>query len=91
MTKQPRAQPRELAGDPWPDAPATDALGEVARQFVLNLRTAIGARSVRSVASDAGMSHGTLLNVLNGRVWPDLYTIARLEATLQTGLWPQES
>lgn len=89
MAKDPRAQPRELAGAPWPELPSADPLGEVARQFVVNLRRAIGERSVRSVAAAAGMSHGTLLNVLNGRVWPDLYTIARLEATLQAGLWPQ--
>jgi len=91
MARQPRANPVELADPPWPEQPSTDPLGEVARQFVLNVRAAIGDRSIRSVAAAAGMSHATLLNVLAGRVWPDLYTIARLEAALQTGLWPRQS
>lgn len=89
MARQPRALPAELADPPWPEHPSGDPLGEVARQFVLNVRAAVGDRSVRSVAAAAGMSHVTLLNVLAGRVWPDLYTIARLEAALDTGLWPQ--
>ena len=88
MDKPSRALPKELAGEPWPDVTSSDPLGEVARQFVVNVRDAIGERSIRSIAAAAGMSHGTLLNVLAGRVWPDLYTIARLEATLDVALWP---
>lgn len=89
MGQRSRVLPKELAGEPWPEVMSSDPLGEVARLFVVNLRTAIGNRSVRSVATAAGMSHGTLLNVLAGRVWPDLYTIARLEATLDAGLVPR--
>jgi hypothetical protein len=43
----------------------------------------IGDRSIRSVADDAGLSHGTLDAIVAGRVWPDLATIGKLE--LSTG------
>lgn len=78
----------ELAGEPWPDVPSDDPLAELARRFVLTLREAMDGRSVNSVAIAAGMHHQTLLNVLAGKVWPDFATIARLEMTLQTSLWP---
>ncbi|PYY51960.1 helix-turn-helix domain-containing protein [Curtobacterium sp. MCBD17_023] len=85
-----RSVPAALAGQPWPEVPADDPLAEVARRFVVNLRNAIGVRSARSVAVAAGISHGTLNNILHGQVWPDLSTIARLEQALQTNLWPQQ-
>jgi hypothetical protein len=34
------------------------------------------------------VSHVTILNVLAGRAWPDLSTIARLEVALGVALWP---
>lgn len=83
-----RLLPVELAGEPWPDAPATDPLAEVARQFVVNVRAAMDGRSVRSVATQVGIGNVTLLTVLAGKAWPDLATIARLEAGLDAELWP---
>ncbi|WP_150307208.1 helix-turn-helix transcriptional regulator [Planctomonas psychrotolerans] len=83
-----RGKPVELAPAPWPDIPSDDLIGEVARQLVLNLRAAIGDQSIRSVATAAGMNHVTVLNVLAGRVWPDLATIAKLERGLGRPLWP---
>lgn len=83
-----RQLPVELAGEPWPDVPATDPLAEVARQFVVNVRAAMHGRSVRSVAAEVGMGNVTLLTVLAGKAWPDLATIARLEAGLNAELWP---
>lgn len=84
-----RQSPVELAGEPWPDVPAADPLAEVARQFVLNVRAAMDGRSVRSVAAEVGMGNVTLLTVLAGKAWPDLATIARLEAGLDAELWPR--
>ncbi|KTR23175.1 hypothetical protein NS330_03440 [Curtobacterium citreum] len=51
----------------------------------------MGDQSVRSVATQAGMSHVTLLRVLKGEVWPDLATITRLEITLDTDLHSSRS
>lgn len=88
MSRTPRATPQELTPAPWPDVPSPDVYAEVARQFVIRLRTGIGARSIRSVGVAAGVSHVTILNVLAGRAWPDLSTIARLEVALGVALWP---
>jgi len=56
---------------------------------VLNVRTAIGERSVRSVAEEAGLDEGTVRRVLSGSAWPDLCTAARLEEALGARLYPR--
>ena len=76
----------DRAPAPWPDVPSEDLLAEVARTFVLRLEQAMGDLSVRSVAAKAGVSHVTLLRILNGHVWPDLATITRLEISLDADL-----
>jgi hypothetical protein len=87
MARSVRLKPRELAPD-WPDRPATDPIGEVARLFAGNLRRAIGSQSIRSVAEACGMNHATLIGILDGRAWPDMETIAKLERGLDAALWP---
>ncbi|WP_139199326.1 helix-turn-helix transcriptional regulator [Curtobacterium sp. MCBA15_013] len=89
MGRPMRALPVELAGTPWPEVPSPDQFGEIARQFVLNVRDAMAGRSLRSVAADAGIGHVTLQRVLAGQAWPDLATIARLEVGLDAALWPR--
>lgn len=89
MGRPSRALPVELAPAPWPDAPSSDPFGEIARQFVLNLRDAMAGRTLRAVAADAGIGHVTLQRVLTGQAWPDLQTIARLEVGLDAALWPR--
>ncbi|WIJ45528.1 hypothetical protein [Curtobacterium citreum] len=89
MGRPMRQSPAELTGEPWPDVPSADPLAEVARQFVVNLRAAMDGRSIRSVAAEVGMGNVTLLTVLAGKAWPDLATIARLEAGLNAELWPR--
>ncbi|PZE64028.1 XRE family transcriptional regulator [Curtobacterium sp. MCBD17_021] len=88
---RPRLLPVELAPVPWPEVSSEDPIAEVARALVLNLRAAMADRSVREVASAAGLHHTTLLKVLAGRAWPDLSTVARLEEVLRTNLWPRRS
>lgn len=88
MSRTPRATPVELTPEPWPDSPSDDPYAEIARQFVVRLRNGIDTRSIRSVGAAAGVSHVTILNVLAGRAWPDLSTIARLEVALGVPLWP---
>lgn len=87
MPRTPRDLPLELAPSPWPDARSDDPYAEIARQFVLRLRQAMGDRSVRSVAAQAGIHNVTLLNLLGGKSWPDLATIARLEVALNAELY----
>lgn len=87
MARPARAKPRELT-DSWPDSPSSTAAGEVARHFALNLQAAIGTRSLRTAAKECGLVHATLTSILDGRNWPDLETIAKLEAGLGARLWP---
>jgi transcriptional regulator with XRE-family HTH domain len=68
--------------------PSVDPTAEVARQLVQNLRAAIGERSVRAASRDSGVDHATISAILNGKSWPDLYTIAKLERGLGADLWP---
>jgi transcriptional regulator with XRE-family HTH domain len=72
----------------WPHVVSLDPIGEVARLFAENLREAIGDRSIRAAANDAGVDHSTIMAVLQGRTWPDLATIARLELGFGVDLWP---
>jgi hypothetical protein len=88
MGRTARAKPAALAPAPWPDVPSVDPIGEVARRFAVNVRQAVGTRSIRSVADASGVTHTTLLSVLAGQVWPDLETIAKLERGLEAQLWP---
>ncbi|HSP75804.1 MAG TPA: helix-turn-helix transcriptional regulator [Cryobacterium sp.] len=87
MSRPARPAPCDLV-ERWPDSPSADAVGEVARQFAVNVQAALGDRSVRAAARDAGLDHTTLLSVLHGRSWPDLATVARLENGLGVDLWP---
>ena len=59
-----------------------------ARGFAMRLGAAVGGRSLREVAREAGLSHSTLLAVMTGARWPDMVTIAKLEDSLQADLWP---
>lgn len=43
--------------------------------------------SIRYIAKKAGLSPQTVLNILNGKSWPDLRTIARLEIVFDYQLW----
>jgi len=88
MTIKARDKPSELAPAPWPDVPSPDPIGERGRQFVVNLREAIGGDSIRSVAARTSVGHPTLLNILSGRVWPDFVTVAKLEQGLRVQLLP---
>ncbi|KQZ23914.1 hypothetical protein ASD43_05770 [Microbacterium sp. Root553] len=71
----------------WPDGPSSSPAGEAARRFALKLREAIGQRSVRSVARDAGVDEGTIRKILSGQSWADFHTIWSLEPTLDTPLY----
>ena len=72
----------------WPygtiENPVTGYAQEVARR----LAKAIGDKSFRSVAREAGVDHTTIMAAVRGERWPDLITLARLEVALEARLWP---
>lgn len=87
MGRRKREPPANLVPG-WPDSPASDLIAETARQFALNLRTALDGCSLRQAAERTGVDHTVIADILNGSTWPDLHTIARLEEGLGVGLWP---
>ena len=47
-----------------------------------------GPKTIVHLAEDIdGVSHQTIRNIIQGRVWPDLITIARLERYFTRKLW----
>ncbi|HJT93434.1 MAG TPA: helix-turn-helix transcriptional regulator [Mycobacterium sp.] len=90
MPRPRRPVPRAhvVSGD-WPHAkldgePAT----EVGQALAARLAEAVAGLSLREVQARTGVDHNTVDNVLQGRAWPDLITIARLENGLDVDLWP---
>lgn len=84
--KEARATPAMLAPG-WPDQQSADPVGEAARRSALNLQAAIGDKSVRAVAREAGLDDGTIRKILLGQSWPDLRTIWKLESALAVHLY----
>lgn len=83
--------PRDTTVGPWPRAVLTDHHGaKVAQALALRLTSALeGAGwSVAELSRRSGVSRLTIANVLAGRVWPDLLTVASLERALECDLWP---
>ena len=62
----------------------------LARAISRRLHNALGGRTAREIAELAGLSHQTVINVLDGATWWDAITIARLERALDTQLWGEE-
>ncbi len=79
--------PRASSPD-WPEAPCDDPAAEIARRLAARLRSALDGQSLRAAKAVTGVDHTTIAAILNGTTWPDLATIARLEAGLHTDLWP---
>lgn len=71
----------------WPDSPAADPAVEATRLLALNLRAALGTRSLRVAAAATGVDHTVIADILNGATWPDVNTLARLEHGLGADLW----
>jgi transcriptional regulator with XRE-family HTH domain len=67
---------------------SVDNSGEVARRFALNVRDALAGRSLRDAEKLTGVDHSTIQAILQGKTWPDLDTIAKLERGFGVLLWP---
>ncbi|MFD5410388.1 helix-turn-helix domain-containing protein [Streptomyces sp. NPDC060048] len=63
---------------------------KVAQALALALAAGLEERcwSVAELSRRSGVSRLTIANVLAGRVWPDLLTVASLELALERDLWP---
>ncbi|MGW9412046.1 helix-turn-helix domain-containing protein [Streptomyces diastaticus] len=70
-----------------PDAPVSAHYGQA---FARNLQRAMAStgHNLRTLADLTGITHSTVSRVLNGKVMPDLGTLARLEAAFGFQLWP---
>jgi transcriptional regulator with XRE-family HTH domain len=84
-----------LAEDPqsWPEADlagqvAADAVQHVAR----HLAAAITAQrlSLRALAAASGVNRQAIADLLAGRSWPDVATVARLGHAVGRPLWPAD-
>lgn len=92
VRRRQQSRPAEwLASGSWPQGPlVSDAPPEarVARAIALTLQAALEGRSPRSLASEADLAHTTLYDLLAGKTYGDVITVARLEAALGRSLWP---
>lgn len=75
----------------WPDGEAIDETTEKVRALAVNLREAMGSLSLREVGDRTGVNHAAVRAILEGRVWADVRTLARLEVGLGVSLWPAQS
>ncbi|MEU7159192.1 helix-turn-helix transcriptional regulator [Streptomyces chrestomyceticus] len=84
--------PRQLAGDPetWPEQPLVDPAGEAVRRIAVALTRALAERglSLRAAAAGSGVNRQAIADLLAGRSWPDVATVARLIAFMDVNLWP---
>lgn len=87
MSTRARPEPRDDSAA-WPHEICRDPVSEKARLFAMNLRAAMGARTLGEVGATTGVDPTVLSRILDGHVWPDGYTIARLEVRLHPHLWP---
>jgi hypothetical protein len=87
MSRPVRVKPRDLTPG-WPESPSPEPIAGVARVFASNIRKVMNGRSACAVAVAAKINQVTLLATLDGRVWPDLATIAKRERYLTIDVWP---
>ena len=79
----------EVPGDPKAVVPG---VAYFARYLAQRLRDALKetGKTKYRIAKDAGIHRQTVANILNGKSWPNLTTIYRLEVALEHRLWHNE-
>ncbi|MFJ2196412.1 helix-turn-helix domain-containing protein [Streptomyces violaceusniger] len=84
--------PRQHTLDPeaWPEQPCTDPAAEAVRHIARALAAVLEERglSLRAAADGSGVNRQVIADLLAGRSWPDVATVARLAAFTRSGLWP---
>lgn len=85
--------PRELTDNPeaWPEQPSPDPGAEAVRQIARALTRALADQglSLRATATGSGVNRQAIADLLAGRSWPDVATVARLTAFIGRPLWPR--
>jgi transcriptional regulator with XRE-family HTH domain len=64
-----------------------EASAEAARRLAVALRAALADVPLRTAAAKIGVHHSTLHAVLQGRSWPDLETLVRIDRGLGVRYW----
>ena len=93
-------QRRGLAGPPsqflasgqWPDGPlnaGAPLVAHYAAEISRRVIAALEGHSQKDVAEEADLARSTLNDMMSGRRWPDVVTVAKLEHILKTRLWPE--
>lgn len=84
--------PREyLASGIWPRgriAKGAPPAVAYAKEISKRLDAALAGRSQSMVAEQADLARSTLHDIISGRSWPDIVTLAKLERLLGVRLWP---
>ncbi|MEU9385607.1 helix-turn-helix transcriptional regulator [Streptomyces sp. NPDC048279] len=70
-----------------PDAPVSAHYGQALARNIERALASSG-HSLRTLAEVTGITHSTISRVANGRVLPDLGTLARLESAIGFQIWP---
>lgn len=90
--RNPRKPPREHV-DGWPDEAGVHPNAPPEVYLILDmakrLRKALDDKdvSITALARSAGMTRQTIYHLLDGKVWPQLSTIASLERALRRKIW----
>ena len=81
-----------LASGTWPEgtlrADAPVGAGYAAA-ISRNLAVAIAGMNKSALAEQTDLARSTIHDILTGRTWPDLVTLAKLEDHLDVRLWPR--
>ncbi|MFD7030624.1 helix-turn-helix domain-containing protein [Streptomyces sp. NPDC059917] len=83
--------PRQLTQDPeaWPEQFIAEAVRQIARTLAQALDR-LGL-SLRAAAAGSGVNRQAIADLLAGRSWPDVATIARLAHFTGIALWPDNT
>ena len=77
----------------WPDGPLLPGAPDeahLAAALAVRLRQHMAGKTLEKLAEATGLGRQTINNILLGKGWPDIRTVARLEVALKKPLWGHE-
>ncbi|MFJ8310555.1 MULTISPECIES: helix-turn-helix domain-containing protein [unclassified Streptomyces] len=86
--------PREHTDDPetWPEQPSPDVAAEAVRHIARTLAQALADQNLSlRAAAGSGVNRQAIADLLAGRSWPDVATVARLARFTGINLWPDNT
>lgn len=92
-TRRSRAPRDHVVAGHWPHAELDgDHAASIAQELSSRLAEAIADRggNINAISKAARVNWQTIMNVLQGRGWATLATVADLEQALDVDLWPRE-